>query len=507
VATASYSTFNLSRWIFLRLIGLSYLAAFWSLSGQILGLIGQDGILPAQRYLQLLTGELADQRFWLVPTLTWINCSDTFLQFLCWAGIGLSVLVLVGICTGPVLVLLWIGYMSIVNVGQDFLAFQWDILLLETGFLSIFLAPWQLVEPPWRLGRYMAPNQAPSIIALWLLRWLLFRLMFESGMCKLASQDPTWANFTALTYHYFTQPLPTPIAWFAQQLPDWFQKMSVAGVFFIEIAVPFAIFLPQPIRRVAALFLLFLQTLIALTGNYAFFNLLTIALCILLLDDQFIGKLLPKKFLAGALTVDQPRWPLLRQGIAIALAVLIGLLSISRFFSQSLLPVSLLSSLEPPEKLYLFNSYGLFAVMTTTRMEIQVEGSNDGKDWHEYAFKFKPQDLSKPPCVVAPGQPRLDWQMWFAALSDWRSNPWFANFMIRLLQGSPSVLSLMAGNPFPNQPPRYVRALLYRYTFTDFAQRNRTGNWWNSEYAGEYFAPASLNPQGRPESPEGYARP
>jgi hypothetical protein len=493
LASASYSTFNFSRWIFLRLIGLCYLAAFFSLSGQVEGLLGSEGILPASRYLALVTGQLADQRFWQVPTVAWFNCSDGFLQFLCSTGVVLAILVVLGLCTGPALFLLWLLYLSLVNIGQDFLSFQWDILLLEAGFLTIFLAPWQFFEFPWRFGHYRAPNHAPSAIVLWLFRWLTFRLMFESGLCKITSGDPTWANLTALNFHYFTQPLPTPIAWFAQQLPEWFQKVSVVGVFFFELIVPFSIFMPQAIRRVGALFLLLLQILIACTGNYAFFNLLTIALCFLLLDDQLLGKVLPKKILAQMLAVSQPRWPQLKQGIAMILAALIGMFSVCQFLNRSALPIEIIGALQPAERLYLFNSYGLFAVMTTARMEIQVEGSDDAREWHAYEFKYKPGDLSKAPCVVAPCQPRLDWQMWFAALSDWRSDPWFANFMVRLLQGSPSVTSLLATNPFPNHPPRYVRAQLFRYTFTDSGERKISGNWWSSQYAGEYFAPASLS--------------
>ncbi|PWT96924.1 MAG: membrane protein, partial [Candidatus Melainabacteria bacterium] len=349
------------------------------MSSQVIGLIGENGILPAGRFLQLLQAQLGPERFALIPTVFWLNSSDGFLQFLCLAGGILALLVVLGIYTGPALALLWLLYLSIVNVGQDFLSFQWDILLLEAGFLAIFLAPWQALEPPWQIGRFKTANPAPSIIVIWLLRWLLFRLMFESGMVKLASGDPTWASLTALYYHYFTQPLPTPAAWYAQQLPEWFQRLSVGGVFFIELVMPFLIFTPRLLRHFGAAAILFLQALIAITGNYAFFNLLTVSLCFLLLDDQLLSKLCPQ-FLVARICADcQPRWPMARRVVSIAVALFIGLLSVCNFGNRVSMPTFLQVFLEPIERYYFFNSYGLFAVMTTTRMEIEVEGSNDKK--------------------------------------------------------------------------------------------------------------------------------
>jgi len=236
-----------------------------------------------------------------------------------------------------------------------------------------------------------------------------------------------------------------------------------------------------------------LQLLIAITGNYAFFNLLTIALCFLLVDDQLLSRLLPGFLVARICAACQPRWPTIRRATSIVVASLIGLLSISHFFHRVPMPTFIQGLLEPTERYYLFNSYGLFAVMTTSRLEIEVEGSNDQKEWHAYEFKYKPGDLNDAPCIVAPHQPRLDWQMWFAALSDWRSTPWFPNFMTRLLQGSPPVLVLLKSNPFPMTPPKYIRAQLYSYTFTDPSEKAKTGNWWHRQYAGEYFPTISLN--------------
>jgi hypothetical protein len=263
-------------------------------------------------------------------------------------------------------------------------------------------------------------------------------------------------------------------------------------VFLIELVIPFLIFTGRPLRIFAAFAILFLQILIALTGNYAFFNLLTVALCLLLLDDQILVKITPKPLREKFAEIDPPRWPRLQKGLAIVLAIFIGTLSFCQFVNRMELPAILEAALVPIERFYFVNSYGLFAVMTTSRLEIQIEGSNDEKNWQVYQFKYKPGDLSSAPYVVAPRQPRLDWQMWFAALSDWRSNPWFPSLMFQILKGSSDVLNLFAKIPFTNMPPRYVRAELYKYAFTDFAERNQTGNWWHREYVGRYFPSVSL---------------
>jgi hypothetical protein len=271
--------------------------AFLSLRGQIVGLIGAHGILPVGDFLQAVQSEFGSEGYHLFPTLAWISSSDASLKLLCSAGALLGVLVILGVVTGPALVLAWACYLSLVTVGQEFLSYQWDILLLETGFLAIFFAPWNPLEPPWRAG-----SSSVSTTVVWLGRWLVFRLMFLSGAVKLLSGDPTWRNLTALEYHYWTQPLPIPVAWYAAQLPAWFQKTSVVGVFTIELAVPFLIFTPRRFRRIGAGLIVGLQLLIVLTGNYGFFNLLTIFLCILLLDDSLISRWLPTR-LVNRLTV------------------------------------------------------------------------------------------------------------------------------------------------------------------------------------------------------------
>ena len=510
----------LVRWLFLRSLAVIYLIAFISLWSQIIGLVGENGILPAKSTMenlrrQVTTANIGFERYHLFPTLCWFSASDRSLQWQCAVGVLLSVFLLVGVAPAPCLFLLWLIYLSLSTICREFLGFQWDILLLETGFLAIFFAPLTLfphlvrpvssraaglpqVSQKQRLARSLAP---PSRTVLWLLRWLLFCLMFQSGCVKLLSGDPTWHNLTALTFHYETQPLPTWIGWYAHQLPVWFQKASTALMFGIELAVPFLIFAPRRPRFLGCLALIALQIFIFLTGNYCFFNLLTIALCFTLLDDAVLMRFLPKKIMCASFpplpSTLHARLTWLRRIASLALACVFLGTSLLQFSSMFRLPIPwpnpIIAAYQWLSPFRTFGSYGLFAVMTTSRPEIIVEGSNDGVTWFEYEFKYKPGDLKRRPKFVAPHQPRLDWQMWFAALSDYRRNPWFVNFCVRLLQGSPEVLALVERNPFPNAPPRYIRAVVYDYHFTDFATRRKTGAWWRRELKGDYLPTISLH--------------
>ncbi|MFQ5742330.1 MAG: lipase maturation factor family protein [Acidobacteriota bacterium] len=481
----------LSRWIFLRCLGLIYLIAFASLRGQLPGLIGDHGILPAADYLVRIERQFGagSGHFWYFPTLAWIRADDGFLQLLSSAGAALSLLVVIGAFTVPALVLLWVLYLSLLTVGQDFLAFQWDILLLEVGFLTIFLAPRQL-RP------HLSEETPPAPIFVWLSRLLLFRLMISSGAVKLLSGDPTWRNLTALTYHYETQPLPTPIAWYAHQLPAWFHQLSAAGIFAIELIAPLLFFGPRRLRFAAGGLTIFSQLLIAATGNYTYFNLLTIALCLLLFDDLFWSRFLPARAWRAIRERGAAAWTTNASPARKAVTVLLLALSLIQLLGLLVGPGNLpyplpnLYGLFSP--LHIVNSYGLFAVMTTTRQEIIIEGSNDGETWSAYRFKYKPQDPRRALAWVAPYQPRLDWQMWFAALGNYRMNPWFINLGIRLLEGRHEVLRLLANNPFPDRPPLYVRASLYLYRFTDRATRRAEGTVWRRQYQGLYMPPISL---------------
>jgi lipase maturation factor 1 len=504
----------------MRGLALIYLIAFASVFVQVLGLMGSQGILPASLFLKKAALELGGVQFFAYPTLFWIDSSDNALRLLTGVGMLFSMLVVAGICTGPLLFLLWLMYLSVVTVGGDFMSFQWDILLLETGFLSIFFSHHRLLDWPSKF----ATCPEPSRIVLWLLRFLLFKLMLSSGCVKLLSGDVTWQNFTALIYHYWTQPLPTPLAWLAAQLPAWFQKFSVGVMFVIELIVPFFFFAPRKLRFAAACCTVFFQTMIILTGNYTFFNLLTILLCLLLLDDQLIQKFMPKFFLVSAianigspaLEVDTPnskqasdvsnpasgvsqpasivsKAALIFSKVKLSILVsTIALLTLSPTVSITPEPLRNVTYLLSP--FFIANTYGLFAVMTTTRKEIIVEASEDGKQWEPYQFYFKPGDLKRAPPWVAPYQPRLDWQMWFAALGRRRDSPWFAHLVYRLLQGSADVRGLLQKVPFDGRAPKYVRASLFDYQFTNWNELTTTGAWWKRKYDGLFFPEASLRP-------------
>jgi hypothetical protein len=483
------SSYVLTHWLFLRLLGGIYFVAFLSWWMQSPGLIGSNGVAPIADYLAALLRQWGSSIYWQLPTLAWLNSSDNFLNLLWGAGTLLSLLVILDILTLPVLAVLWVLYLSLLYAGQVFTSFQWDILLPEVGFLAIFLAPLRVLP---RLSQ----QEAPSRIVIWLLRLVLFRLMLESGHAKLASGDPTWRDLTALTYHYWTQPLPSPLAWYMNQLPLAFQQLSVLFMFMAELVAPFLIFGPRRIRFLAAGLMVLLQLLILLTGNYTFFNFLAIALCLLLLDDAFLSRFLPAR-LVSKLTAEVRPEPAYRRVVAIVLAILIGLLNVvefgNRFFLGSVpaFPSSVAQQLEP---LRLVNSYGLFATMTTSRPEIIVEGSEDGNTWLPYEFKYKPGDLYRSPAWIEPFQPRLDWQMWFAALE---GSPyyegWFPTFARRLLQGTPEVLALLDKNPFPDHPPRYIRATLYDYTFADASTHFATGQWWQRRKIQDFMQPISLD--------------
>jgi lipase maturation factor 1 len=503
--------FESRRWFF-RSLGGIYLIAFLSLWGQLDGLIGERGILPIAEYLPAAREHFGDRAHFIFPTLCWLDSSDAFLHSLCGAGAVVSVLLIAGFLPVISLFLLFVLYLSLTVAGQTFLSFQWDILLLETGFLAIFFAPFR-----WRLtgGR----DVPISRVGHFLLKLLLFKLMLMSGVVKLTSGDDAWGWFahsfhwsalTALDYHYWSQPLPTIFAWYADKHPAWFKHFSVAFCLFVEIIVPIFIWAPRRLRLLAGGLLSFLQIAIAITGNYCFFNLLTIALCLLLLDDAFWVRRLslvgrdsvepsyqaPSVENLGSTEFRPTVWANARRIIAVsALLVLLPInatLIWSAFKPHTPWPRPIAALGEYVEPFRIVNGYGLFRVMTKSRPEIILEGSADGIDWLPYEFKWKPGDVSRPPCWVAPHQPRLDWQMWFAALGTYRQNPWFVRLVECVLRDNPDVIRLLGSNPFPNNPPRYVRATLYEYHFTSWDEHKITGAWWKREERGEYLPPISL---------------
>jgi predicted DCC family thiol-disulfide oxidoreductase YuxK len=485
--------FAARRW-FLRAVGLIFLIAFVSLWVQIDGLIGSNGITPVREFLPAARAQLGDRALSMLPTLCWFNSSDTFFHFLCGGGVILSLVLIVGIAPALSLVGLVAFYLSLTIAGQTFLSFQWDILLIEIGFLSIFLAPWRLwpkrgVDPP------------VSRAALFLLKVLLFKLLVMSGVVKLTSGDDSWWDLTALDYHYWSQPLPTVIGWWADQSPEWFKKFSVAFCLVVEIIVPFFIWAPRRLRLIAGGLLVFLQIMIAATGNYCFFNLLTIALCLLLIDDavwrQENGTFTRLRE-ATARQADRryKHWDRL-SNYAAAIVIVLTLPLNVRVIYSAFEPEAEWSQLlgrmyARAETFRIVNGYGLFRVMTKDRREIVIEGSADGIDWQPYEFKWKPGDVNRAPGWCAPHQPRLDWQMWFAALGSYRQNPWFVQLVISLLHGKPQVAALFERNPFPQNPPSYVRAALYRYRFTTAEEHRETGAWWKRQELGEYLPSVSL---------------
>ena len=477
-------TFLVATDLFLRLVGICYFAAFVSFWVQADGLIGARGVLPASRFFDAVRAQAGGARWDILPSLCWISTSGAFVNALCATGAAASLLAIAGLLPAVALAWCWIAYLSLSNAGQVFLEFQWDTLLLETGLLAVLLAPWSL-----RLSRAKAP---PSRLARLLVVWLLFRLMFFSGFVKLASGDPAWRSLSALRYHYQTQPLPPWTAYFAHQTPPWFQTLSCAVMFAIELGMPVFVLGPQRLRRVAFVAFVFLQTAIAATGNYAFFNFLAIALCVPLLDDAAFPASWRKR-LGGVPVAGRRRWPRPVLGaVAAGVLVVSAAQSIATVFRPRGFPAPVVALARAIAPFRSVNSYGLFAVMTTSRPEIVLEGSDDGVSWRPYEFRWKPGDVRRRPKFVAPHQPRLDWQMWFAALGSAEENPWLVALVRRLLEGSRPVLRLFATNPFPDRPPRLVRAVLYDYRFTNFAERRSTGAWWKREETGLYLPPLSL---------------
>ena len=462
--------FSTGFWLFARFTGLAYFFAFLSLLPQIPGLIGPNGILPAQNLLLRVTGIVDLQSpFLALPSLAWLlGSTDASLRLVAILGLLSSLTLTLGLLRPLSATLSWLCWLSFVNIGQDFLSFQWDTLLLEAGFLLIFL------EKPGLLPRPPGSDTAPRLLQ-WALWFLLARLMFSSGIVKILSGDPTWLDLSAMTYHFETQPIPNPFAWFIHQLPPSLLKLSTVLTFLIELLLPFAILFPQPKARLsAALGFLALMTLIALSGNYAYFNLLTAALCLTLIDNRYYPTWLQSK------TIPLPWTPVPWRHLASTAALLQLSLAFPTLLSTLGLPHF---SITPWENSlapwHLTSGYGLFAVMTTRRPEITIEQSPDGKTWQPIHFRYKAGPPERLPPQIAPFQPRLDWQMWFAALSAERGQlpRWFSPFLKKLQQGSPAVWSLLSPPPGPH-PNTYLRLRLDQYHFTSPAEHSITGHWW-----------------------------
>jgi hypothetical protein len=491
-----------ARWIFLRGLGLIYFSAFYSLLFQIKGLIGPDGILPAQDYLQAVgASSFQAQRFWFAPTLLWFGASDRALMLVVWLAIIASILVVVNLWPRASLLVCFVCFLSFVAAAQDFSGYQSDGMLLEAGFIALIFAP-----PGLRPG--LGSANPPSRASLFLLQWEWFRIYFESGVAKLASGDPAWRHFTAMDDYYQNGPLPTWIGWYVQQLPHWFHASATFYTLATELVLVWMLFLPRRFRIICFCIVTPFEISIILTANYTFLNYLVLLLGVLLLDDRLLEWVLPKQIrelIAGnraaieqtpaeALDRSESSAAIWRRRLAPLRHAFAGLCLGLVFYATTLellwmfvpglpLPEAPVRALDP---FRIANRYGLFAVMTHGRYEIEFQGSDDGKTWTAYPFRYKPQTIDKAPGIYAPYQPRFEWNLWFASLGSWRESRFVVWTEERLLKNDPNVLQLFAYNPFPNAPPREVRTIIYQYWFTDLGTKRANGNWWRREALGEY---------------------
>ncbi len=527
------------RWIFLRALGLIYFSAFYSLMFQIKGLIGPEGILPAEEYLAAVAQHFGLARFWYAPSLYWISTSSGFLMAVTWIGLLASIAAFCNLWPRLSFFVCFLCFLSFVGTSQVFSGYQSDGMLLEAGFLALFFAPPGMM-PGW------GANHPTSRASWFLLQWEWFRIYFESGMVKLASGDPQWRNFTAMDEYYQNGPLPTWVGWYVEHWPHWFHAASVAGTLALELGLVFMLFFPRRVRLICFFIVTPWEMGVILTANYTFLNYLVLALGFLLLDDKFLMRFVPARFrpsepdaapeprleqrddepisifavsetgpaseaaaahegerssiMSGPAMLSRPAfyWWVTRLSVTAFLLMWIAYDTTAEMiaipFRHVHLPAEPIEALEP---FRIANQYGLFAVMTRGRYEIEFQGSNDGVNWIPYEFRNKPQALDEAPRIYAPYQPRFDWNLWFASLGEWRENEIVPITEERLLLGDNDVLALFRGNPFPQLPPRYVRAVLWQYWFTSTDEKRSTGDWWRRESMGLYAPELTLTEDGR----------
>jgi len=514
------------RWIFLRCMALIYFSAFYSLVFQVRGLIGVDGILPARTYLNVIAeGAPGVTRFWFAPSLYWISTSTGFIVALCWIGLIASILLFVNLWPRGMLVVCFLCFLSFVAAAGDFSSYQSDGMLLEAGFICLFFAP-----PGLRPG--LGTSHPPSRASLFLLQWEWLRIYFESGIVKLASGEPQWRNFTAMDEYYQNGPLPTWIGWYIQHLPHKFHAFSVGATLVMELGLVWMILLPRRFRIVLFFLVTVWEVGVISTANYAFLNYLVLSLGILLVDDRFVGKVgdVARTLIrrgpsapegarsaetdsarleaapfqgASAQAYIQRHWHAARLAVATVMLTWVFYATAAELvlllWRGAPVPTEPVAVLEP---FRIANQYGLFAVMTRARYEIEFQGSNDGEHWTAYPFRYKPQALNEAPKIYAPYQPRFDWNLWFASLDNWRNAPIVPNAEVQLLHNDRDVLGLFAGNPFAAAPPKQVRAVLWQYWFTSMDEKRRTGNWWRREFLGLYAPTLELGENGNPRMVE-----
>jgi len=475
----------LTRFVLLRLLGLIYFVAFLSAALQIQPLLGPEGLLPAQRFVEHVTA-LSGSRaaaFARIPSLFfWIDPSGASLQVACWLGAALSLAVLAGATNAVLQLALWALYLSLVHVGQLFYGYGWEIQLAETGFLAVFLCP----------ARTMSPFAAapPPVVVIWLFRWLIVRIMLGAGLIKLRG-DPCWQDLTCLVYHYETQPVPSPLSWLLHQAPRAFHQAGVLFNHLVELVAPFFAFGPRLARRVAGVLFVAFQVILILSGNLSFLNWLTIVPAIACFDDGALSGLIPVR-LRARLEGGAPQEPSrAHRRAAAAFGLVVLALSINPVLNLLSTRQAMNTSFDP---LGLVNTYGAFGSVGKERFEVILLGTDEEVPgertaWREYELPCKPGDVHRRPCVITPYHYRIDWQIWFAAQSSVEREPWLVHLAAKLLRGDPGVKRLLARDPFPGRPPRYIRMDLYRYEFTRIG--DGSGAWWKRTYLGEYLRPVS----------------
>jgi hypothetical protein len=481
-----------ARWLFIRALAGIYVSAFFALLFQVNGINGPNGILPAGDYLKQVAQVEGSRRLWFAPTLLWLAPDSHLLIALMWIGLAASVLALVNLWPRLSLLVCFVCFLSFVAAAQDFSGYQSDGMLLEAGFLALFFAPRGLL-PGWGADR---PS---SRLSLWLLQWEWFRIYFESGLAKWLSGDPEWHNGTAMYEYYQNSPLPTWIGWYLGHAPRWFQIASTEGTLVMEFLVVCLLFFGRRARLVCFCIVTMWEIGVILTGTYAFLNYIVLALGFLLLADSYLLRLVPSRWRPrGVEDIEEKQDPAPRSHVFVALRavklviaatclLLVGYVTTVEFVDMvaphNPLPKMPVALLEP---LRIANQYGLFAVMTHGRYEIEFQGSDDGVHWTPYTFQYKPQALDERPRIYAPYQPRFDWNLWFASLGDWQQNSIVPLTQERLLEGDGDVLGLFSANPFPQHPPRFVRTVLWQYWFTSMAEMRSTGDWWRRTLLGRY---------------------
>jgi hypothetical protein len=504
----------ISRWLFLRALGLIYFSAFYALLFQIRGLIGPEGILPARDYLQAIAhSSLAHLRFWYVPSLLWVSGTSAMLMAIVWIGLIASILLVLNLWPRAQLAICFVCLLSFVAAAQDFSAYQSDGMLLEAGFISLFFVP-----PGLRPG--LGSAHPPSRASLFLLQWEWFRIYFESGLVKLASGDLQWRNLTAMDEYYQNGPLPTWIGWYVQHLPHSFHAGTVLATLIMELSLIWMFVFPRHFRIALFYIVTFWQLGVIATANYAFLNYLVLTMGVLIVDDRFLLKFVPVRWRSRIETQLAPSAPrnerasvkpigslhahLQRHFGALKIASAAGIQTWI-FYATTVemilivaprlpIPMAPVMVLEP---FRIANQYGLFAVMTPARYEIEFQGTNDGQNWTPYRFQYKPQALNEAPGIYAPYQPRFDWNLWFASLGPWRSNLLVLKTEVRLLENNREVSGLFGGNPFAQAPPKQVRAVLWQYWFTTMAEKRATGNWWRRQSIAIYAPTLERRPDGK----------